>query len=195
MPRPKNELREQAKLAGVVRYYDPVPCSQGHVAERLTSCGMCVICNREKAHQIYHSNSSVRAKVQARSRIQHAKVGTAWYHTNKQHASQLNKVWREAHKDEFSAYTTQWRRDNLDKLTKNASAYRASKLKATPSWADQSKIQEFYTEAHRLTKETGIKYTVDHQIPLNSDIVCGLHVEHNLQLLTLSENSAKGNRV
>ena len=67
-------------------------------------------------------------------------------------------------------------------------------LKATPPWADLKKIQSFYTEAKRLTKETGIAHHVDHIYPLKGKYVSGLHCEHNLQILTATENIRKGNR-
>ena len=59
---------------------------------------------------------------------------------------------------------------------------------------DLEKIEWFYREAKRLFKETGIPHHVDHIIPLQGKYVSGLHVPTNLQILTASENSTKGNR-
>lgn len=66
---------------------------------------------------------------------------------------------------------------------------RARKIQACPIWADHAKIDAIYAEA----QERGL--TVDHIVPLQGANVSGLHVHWNLQLLTRSENSSKGNRL
>ena len=63
---------------------------------------------------------------------------------------------------------------------------RASKLRATPAWADFDKIKSIYDNC-----PTG--YHVDHIIPLQGKYICGLHVETNLQYLPASENISKRN--
>jgi len=80
------------------------------------------------------------------------------------------------------------------KAKKNAKTYRyrTKKKNQMPDDADSSKILEFYKEAERLTKETGIMYSVDHIIPISKG---GLHHQDNLQVITLSENSRKGNKL
>lgn len=61
---------------------------------------------------------------------------------------------------------------------------RAARLNATPSWG-QDGIAEVYLEANSF----GL--TVDHIVPLQGKLVCGLHVWDNLQLLTASANNFK----
>lgn len=63
----------------------------------------------------------------------------------------------------------------------------------TPPWADKDEIKQIYAEAKRLTEETGIKYHVDHIIPLKHPLVCGLHVKENLTIITKEENLKKSN--
>lgn len=71
---------------------------------------------------------------------------------------------------------------------------RAAQLQRTPSWADMDAILAVYDAAHRLTVATGVQHHVDHEIPLQGELVSGLHVANNLQILTGTENSRKKNR-
>ena len=70
---------------------------------------------------------------------------------------------------------------------------RKKRDRSLPKWADKKAIKQFYVMARQLTKQTGIKHEVDHIIPSNHPLVCGLHVEHNLQILTEFENQSKSN--
>lgn len=67
------------------------------------------------------------------------------------------------------------------------SKYRAAQLQRTPSWANLEKIKEIYTTCP-------IGYHVDHIIPLQGELVCGLHVENNLQHLLAEDNLQKSNK-
>lgn len=62
----------------------------------------------------------------------------------------------------------------------------------TPTWANKTKIRAIYAEARLLTRLTGIKYEVDHIVPLQGIIVRGFHWEGNLRIVTARANRKKG---
>lgn len=86
-----------------------------------------------------------------------------------------------------------WRKKNQARCTAQVRRYQATKLGATPAWADDFFMEEIYDLAQRRTKITGLKWHVDHIVPLQHPLVCGLHVEYNLQVITAVDNLRKGN--
>jgi hypothetical protein len=60
-----------------------------------------------------------------------------------------------------------------------------------PKWADKEQIRHFYEQAKLLTQTTGVAHEVDHIVPLNGKYVSGLHVPHNMRVITKEENYAK----
>jgi len=47
---------------------------------------------------------------------------------------------------------------------------------------------------NNIYKQCPEGFHVDHIYPLKSNYMCGLHVENNLQIISASENTKKGNR-
>ena len=117
--------------------------------------------------------------------------GLRWYWRNKERSLECTKKWQEENKDRFKAQCAIWMKEHG--AAKQAKR-RASKMRATPQWADSASIKAIYAASREMTRATGQKWVVDHVVPLRSRLVCGLHVESNLQLLPFAENAKKHNR-
>jgi len=117
----------------------------------------------------------------------------AWPIVNRERANATKVAWARKNPDKTRGSKRTYSRAHPDKDTAKNAVRRARKLCATPKWADLDLIAATYTMARAITDLTGIKYTVDHIVPLQAKLVCGLHVGCNLQLLTKSQNSIKSN--
>ena len=105
-------------------------------------------------------------------------------------------------KDCSSTYHKQLYTNNIEKERERSKNYyethkeeafarsalrRASKLQRTPEWVNLEEIKKIY-------KKCPIGYHVDHIIPLQGELVSGLHIAENLQYLTAQDNLAKSNK-
>lgn len=133
-----------------------------------------------------------------------------YYKNNKERIDAVKNAWKAKNKEKCAGYTratyfkdknpsrraaAAYKKRHPDRHCAAQGARRARKLQASPSWADDGKIKEIYREAGEMGKEMGIIHHVDHIVPLQGMLVCGLHVESNLQILTAHENQVKSNRV
>lgn len=65
---------------------------------------------------------------------------------------------------------------------------------ATPDWREPDRIKMIYAERDALNAVYGPRsHHVDHIIPINHELVCGLHVHQNLRIVTEEENCKKKN--
>lgn len=147
--------------------------------------------------------AAVRAAWKARNpELVNARIAAS---TRKYRASHPEKVRSEAERERHRIKQAKYRQTNRDKVQAyyeankhlwnfQVSRRRASKRSATPAWADLTAIREIHRKCQEMTRATGIKHQVDHIVPLHSRLVCGLHVEHNLRVITLAENQRKKNK-
>ena len=141
-----------------------------------------------------------QAVVQARARARISedpnktkKYFADYYQTNKEKAKINARLWKRSHQDAVRAMNAKSLKKCSARHCAAQNLRRANKLNATPAWANEFFISEAYALARLRTKMFGFKWHVDHIVPLKSDLVCGLHVEHNLRVIPATQNLKKRN--
>lgn len=181
--------RKEAKGQELSYYFTGHPCKHGHVSKRLTSSGVCYTCSllfkrTPKSKQSYKQyRASYRDVVNERT--------LRYYHTK---LSDKIKQLRQTNPTEGYKNQREWERRNPGKKQAISAKRRAVKLKATPMWFvfEKEQIDELYIASQQLTVSTGVLYTVDHIVPLQGELACGLHCLSNLRVLIGQENFSKG---
>lgn len=112
------------------------------------------------------------------------KTDLEWLTAERARKAQVAKRWRLSHTEEKKA-------DNRKRYKDKPwyfNAFHRKNLASMPPWADRMEIETIYKMAYEQRLE------VDHIHPLNGKGLCGLHVPHNLQLLSRSDNCRKGKK-
>jgi hypothetical protein len=113
-------------------------------------------------------------------------------------AKEVKKVanWRKNNFAKYYANFQNYCEQNRAKLANRTAKYRSKKLQRTPAWltdVDKWMIEEAYELAALRTRMTGIAWHVDHVIPLQGEMVSGLHTPYNLQVIVGKINQSKSN--
>lgn len=168
---------------------------KGHADGLQSSCKICRQSARtDKQSEAYYKGRYQRdkeeMKVQAKIR----------YEANKEHIlprnAEYKKEWDRENPEKKSKYFKNWCAKYPEKRRLKDKTRQKRFRTATPKWLTKEQkndIKFFYIIAENYTKITGIQYHVDHIIPLKGEIVSGLHVPWNLQVITKQENLRKGN--
>jgi hypothetical protein len=163
--------RSEAKALGLTHYFTGKPCKHGHVEKRRVNDRVCMQCDLEYQIRVYKENPE-----KARQR----RLKT-YERTKEKHLAQ-KRVYRQANKAKVNAL---------------AKAYKVRKKNRVPKWVDKDHmwlIKEAYELAQLRTKLFGFPWHVDHKAPIQGELVSGLHVIENLQVIPAIENIKKKNK-
>ena len=145
----------------------------------------CNSCKESKDKALFNYNKDGKDGLHSRCKLCVASRVKLRKTTDKDYAAKLKLLAAE--------YT----RKTSDRANAKSAQRRAKRISTLPKWVDSEYEKFFLEEIHNLAKlrekTTGIKWHVDHIVPLTSDVVCGLHCSDNLQLLTATENLMKAN--
>lgn len=161
----------------------------------------CPACSNEKRVAYARLNPEDKAKKAERTRRYAAANKPAqtekmrrWRLANPERDKKNSLLWLEKNAERKRATSKNFRENNRHKVNWYAATRRALKLNATPTWANTFFIEEAYLLAKVRERVCGGAWEVDHIVPLRSPIVCGLHVDGNLQVIPIFSNRSKGNR-
>lgn len=139
---------------------------------------------RSKAWQ--KANPDRVSEINARH-FQKRKAPSRWSDQQRQNA------WRKANPEKRKAQSARHYQNQKARCHAAVVARRAKQLNAIPAWADYTAIRAIYADAKRRNQR-GARVHVDHIVPLINPLVCGLHVEANLQIIPAIDNWSKNNR-
>ena len=154
---------------------------------------VCTKCSVERSLSEYSPDKRAKDGLNTECKPCKSARGRIYRAENRDARNKARKRWHKNNPEKSAEWARNYQKNNKGKIAaKNAKRY-AAKMNRTVGWADLEAIKAIYEQASQLTVETGIQHHVDHIIPMQGQLVSGLHVETNLQILTASENCAKGN--
>jgi hypothetical protein len=186
------KTRADAKAQGATHYFTGEPCKHGHVAPRKTK-GACVECLKNEWAQALETRADYFREYNKSDAGQKAKKG--YYERNKETVIASAQARPDEAKNQ---YKKKYKEANPDLYKELVSVRRRRFRDATPKWLSPEQRMEIrlkYRLAIELSRATGVRHAVDHEVPLQGDEVCGLHVPWNLRVITQDENLKKSNKL
>jgi hypothetical protein len=156
-------------------------------------CKCCINKSKEQLQQEKEAKiEAIKTRTEKSCSDCHTVKHITEFHINRQSLDGLYCRCKDCEKE----FRKEQREKHSDKRIGSKRLYYKNRVIATKCF-DRTKMNEFYEEARRLTIENNEQYVVDHKIPIFSNddmLVCGLHNEFNLQVITSGDNVRKGNK-
>ena len=158
--------------------------------------GQCPAAKKVWGHIHYLNNSDKYKAKAAQWHLQNPEAKTEYLSRPEVKAASRARTrkWASENPERKRQMDAEFKQKNGALVTSYKARYRAARRKATPPWLskdDLSKIRQVYSEAKRLSVETGVPYEVDHIVPLAGKVVSGLHVPWNLRAIPKVENNRR----
>lgn len=190
--------RKEAIRLGMSHYFTGVPCKNGHVDIRSTSCGSCRSCNKKKQRKHYwkdpESGREQQRKWYKRNKDKSRIGSQKWRRNNPDKVREMQRRNYYNHKEKRIAYINQWKKDNYE----NVKAWNRNR-KAIKKSAEGRHTRDDIADLMRLQKgrcaycEKKLKqdYHVDHIVPISKG---GSNNKRNLAISCVECNLKKGSK-
>jgi len=157
------------------------------------SSKVCCSCKKMLQASLFNSNKSTADWLSSICKNCASEYKKQYYKNEdvKDRESKRLKEFAENNKKHLQEYRREYYSRPEVKAKKNINSINSQRRQREriPSWENLNSIKDFYMKSRKAGLE------VDHIVPINSELVCGLHCVDNFQLLTRSENARKGNRL
>ena len=170
--------RAAAKAKGE-RFFVGKPCARCSGEKRYAVNGDCVSCSVSKNKKWMTENKAARKQYEKKYRVENAERIKEWQKSESRIASVKRSSVKAIAKGKASWIAMMSRMRAWNRIAK---------------WDDE--LTDFACrEAHELARMrdrcTGVKWSVDHIVPLKGKRVSGLHTWNNLQVILLQNNRLK----
>ena len=154
--------------------------------ERYATNRGCIRCVYERARVRRLTNPEKAKQYQRQRYSDHLEASRAY-------SRNYARKWKEQNREWVREYSRVWYADNSVKRIAKEAPQRARRRGQRPvlTAIERAQYQEFFDIARARSMQTGVKWTVDHDLPLARG---GLDHPSNLMLLPARINEAKGAR-
>jgi hypothetical protein len=199
--------RQEAKALGLPTCYGSACIKHPELEGLRRVSGACIECSKEHLRSSRASNPERTNSQQRKDRLKMmAKPEMAqkkrerdvqYRKENRDSCRAAIIAWSAKNPEKVKLYASKTKTNNKGKVNAHTVKRRLAKINRTPKWLtadDHWMIEQVYELAALRTKMFGFAWHVDHILPLQGELVSGLHTPYNLQVIPGADNVRKSNK-